>query len=49
MGVVFDQTYDALASEEAGVPLECDECGIEDGARWDRADGSAVCDGCIGG
>ena len=29
-----------------GEPLECDECGAYDGARWDMPDGRAVCDGC---
>ena len=33
-------------TDDAGEPLDCDECGIADGARWDTADGRAVCDGC---
>jgi hypothetical protein len=36
---------ESLASD-AGEPMECDECGIDDGARWDMPDGRAVCDGC---
>lgn len=30
------------------VALECDDCGIEDGARWDIGPDNewSVCDGC---
>ena len=33
-------------TDDAGEPLDCDECGTEDGARWDTPDGRAVCDRC---
>lgn len=32
--------------QETPTPLECDNCGSPDGAKWDQADGSAVCDYC---
>ncbi len=47
MGAVLDGVL-SWTVEELPEARECDDCGIEDGARWDIGPNNqwSVCDGC---